>query len=67
MTLSSWLRSAAHERLGRQQRSHLFESPADLEAFFHGCDGLDGPGSEPNWDQHLSVIDESRRRGASST
>ena len=67
MTLSSWLRSAAHERLGRRQRSHLFESPADLEAFFGGCDGLEGAGVEPNWDEHLNVIDESRRRGTSTT
>ena len=67
MTLSSWLRSAAHERLGRQQQSHLFESPADLEAFFSDCDELEGAGVEPNWDEHLNVIDESRRRGTSTT
>ena len=67
MTLSSWLRSAAHERLGRQHRSRLFDSPADIDEFFRACDELDGAGPEPNWDEHLNVIDESRSRGASST
>ncbi len=60
MTLSSWLRSAARERLGRQQRSRWFESPAELEEFFRGCDRLDGGALEPSWDKHLDVIDESR-------
>ena len=34
MTLSEWLRVAAHRRLEDQQRSHPFESPADLEGVF---------------------------------
>lgn len=67
MTLSAWLRTAAREYLDAQQRSEPFESPADLQAFFDGCDALEGPESEPQWEQHLDVIDESRRRGASST
>ncbi len=66
-TLSEWLRTAARRRLEEQQRSHPFESPADLEAFFRACDALDGPAREPEWDEHLAVIEESRRRGISST
>ena len=67
MTLSAWLRAAARKRLEEQQRSEPFDSPADLEAFFHGCDALEGPESEPDWEEHLDVIGESRRRGASNT
>ena len=67
MTLSAWLRTAARERLGQQQQSRPFKSPADVEAFFRGCDALEGPPLEPDWDEHLTVIDESRRRGKSST
>ena len=67
MTLSAWLRVAAHERLERQQRFESFESPSDVEAFFRGCDALQGAGSEPDWGEHLDVIDESRRRGVSNT
>ena len=67
MTLSAWLRTAAHQRLEERQRFHPFESPEDLEGFFRACDALEGPGREPDWDQHLVVIEESRGRGASRT
>lgn len=66
MTLTAWLRTAAYERLAEQQRQP-FESLADLEEFFRACDALEGPGREPNWRQHGAVIDDSRRRGVSST
>ena len=67
MTLSAWLRTAARQRLEEQQRSHPFQSEEDLEGFFRACDALEGPGREPDWEQQLAVIDESRRRGLSST
>ena len=67
MTLSAWLRAAAHERLEERQRRQQFESPADLEAFFRQCDALPGPESEPDWDEHLQVINSSRARGTSTT
>ena len=67
MTLSAWLRSAARERLEARQRSQPFQSPADLKAFFSGCDELEGQKSEPDWNEHLGVIAESPRRGSSST
>ena len=67
MTLSAWLRTAARERLAQQERADPFESPVDLEGFFHACDALEGPNREPEWDEHLVVINESRRRGASNT
>ena len=35
----------------------------DIEAFFRQCDALEGSETEPDWDEHLAVIDESRRRG----
>ena len=66
-TLSAWLRAAAHQRLEEQQRPHAFASPADLEAFFRACDALQGPAREPEWNEHLAVIEESRNRGISST
>ena len=67
MTLSAWLRTAARQRLEEQQKSHPFESPADLDGFFRACDALEGPGREPDWEEHLAVIEESRGRGASRT
>ena len=57
MTLSAWLRTAARERLEEQQRDDPFDSPADLEGFFRECDALEGPTPEPDWVEHVDVID----------
>lgn len=62
LTLSAWLRIAARERLEDRQRSGSFRSTVDLEKFFMACDTLEGPEVEPEWDEHLSAIAESRGR-----
>lgn len=67
MTLSAWLRTAARERLQERQRGKPFQSPEDLEEFFRACDSIEGPEKEPDWDRHLDLINQSRRRGASGT
>ena len=64
MTLSAWLRAAARERLQEQQRVKPFESVADIEAFFRWCDTLEDMGPEPDWEEHLAVINRSRSSGA---
>jgi hypothetical protein len=61
LTFSAWLRAAAHKRLEEQQRSNRFGSSAHLQEFFRTCDDLEGPEREPEWDEHLRAIDESRR------
>ena len=67
LTLSAWLRAAARERLENRLRADRFTSPEAVEAFFSACDALEGPEREPDWDEHLSVIDESRRRSSAGT
>ena len=67
MTLSAWLRAAAHQRLHQQQAGRAFQGTADLRKFFRECDALDGPAREPEWEEHLAVINESRLRGAAAT
>ena len=67
LTLSAWLRAAARERLASRQRADRFTSPETVEAFFSACDALEGPEREPDWDEHLSVIAESRRRSSART
>ena len=67
LTLSAWLRAAASERLQERQHAKPFQSPEDLEEFFLACDSLEGPEKEPDWDRHLDLINQSRRRGASDT
>ena len=63
MTLSSWLRAAAHERLDSQRQATHLGSPAELEAFFRECDANAGPGREPDWEEHLATMRESRLGG----
>ena len=67
MSLSSWLRAAARERLETRQSIKHFQAPEDVEEFFRACAALDGPETEPDWSEHLRVMDESRGRGASGT
>ena len=44
-----------------------FAAPSGMEDFFQECDALDGPMNEPDWNEHLSVIDASRRDGAATS
>ena len=67
MSLSAWLRAAARERLGKRQSVMQFESPEDVMEFFRSCAALDGPETEPEWEEHLRVMNESRSSGFSRT
>ena len=67
MSLSAWLRAAGRERLATRQSVEQFQSPEDVEAFFRLCAALDGPESEPDWNEHLQTISESRGRGVAGT
>ncbi len=67
LTLSAWLRAAADERIERSSHVQTFESISDLEDFFAKCGNLDAQEKEPDWDQHLAVIDQVRSQGATNT
>ena len=67
MSLSAWLRAAAHERLESRQSVKLFESPEDVKEFFRSCAALEGPETEPDWSEHLRAMSESRGQGAATT
>ena len=67
MSLSSWLRAAARERLESRQSVKLFESPDDVKKFFKSCAALEGPETEPEWSEHLRVMSESRGQGVART
>ncbi|MXW01085.1 MAG: antitoxin [Holophagales bacterium] len=50
----------------RQRQDHRpFKSVAEVQDFFRQCDADQARGVEPDWDEHLVVIRESRRRGKS--
>ena len=63
MTLSAWLREAARERLESRQRVRRFRTAEDVDAFFERCRALQGEEPEPDWEEHLRVIDEARAHG----
>lgn len=67
LSLSAWLCAAARERLDRQARAERFTSRDDLTEFFSECDVLPGPRTEPDWEQHLVIIDRSRRGATTKT
>ena len=67
MSLSAWIRAAARERLETRQRVKLFKSPEDVKQFFRSCAVLDGSETEPDWSEHLRVMNESRAAGVTGT
>ncbi len=58
--LDAWLLDAARQHAGTDRR---FKSPEELQAFFQRCETLPGPEREPDWEEHLKNIEESRRQG----
>ena len=76
LTLSAWLREAARERFARNRRAWRsttgrgFKTREDLEAFWRECDEANaraGIEREPDWEEHLKVLDEEMGRGSSGT
>jgi len=61
ISLSEWLREAARERLDRGQPK-VISSTRDLDRFFAER-AIAEAGEEPDWQQHESVMDQSRRAG----
>ena len=65
-TLNEWLLDAVHARLVDQHQVKRFESPEDVREFFQACDAIEGPGTEPDWSEHLEAISRSRTTGSKS-
>ena len=63
MSLSAWLRAAANDRLAERKKNKRFQTVEDLLAFFEKCHANAGPEPEPDWEEHLAVINESKMRG----
>ena len=63
MSLSAWLRAAARDRFKRNQKHEKFKSVEEMRAFWEWCDARAGPGREPDWEEHLAVINKSRSSG----
>lgn len=67
MTLSGWLRAAAEERL--KQRAHVepFTSSKEVRNFFREYDERESGLREPDWEEHLRTLHESKMSGAGSS
>lgn len=61
-SLSAWLREAARARLAECRPADL-DTPERLRAFFDACDDRESA-PEPDWEEHLRVIERSARSGA---
>ena len=59
-TLNEWLLGAAHAGMRDQRQAQRFESPEDIRQFFQASDAIEGPGTDPDWIEHLLAIEESR-------
>lgn len=66
MSLSGWLRVAGEDRLRRALAGTRFESREALADFFRACDARE-VGREPDWDEHLKVMERSWGSGRSGT
>jgi len=56
------------ERLEARSLRKKISNVAELKEFFVACDRREkGQGVEPEWEEHLRVIDASRARGRSDT
>jgi hypothetical protein len=64
MSLSNWLRHAGLQQL-HAERERPIRNPDELREFFASLPDEGGP--EPDWEAHLQVIKESRRRGTATT
>ncbi len=61
------------QELHTQRKNHILseeeavEELAELDAFFDKCDDLPGPNSEPDWEEQLELIKQSKRSGTTNT
>ena len=67
MTLSGWLRAAAEERLKRREHLEPFTSSEDVRDFFRAYDERESGLREPDWEEHLQTLHESKMSGAGSS
>ena len=64
MTLSGWLRAAAEERINQKERLKPFTSSEEVREFFLAYDESESSGREPDWEESLRILHESKTSGA---
>jgi len=66
LSLSAWLRQAGLSGLAAAAGRRKIETVDDLRAFFAACDKVEA-GVEPDWEDHLRVIESSVSGGAADS
>ena len=67
-SLSEWLRDVARDWADAEAAAERLDTPEELDRFFAACDAHEeGRGREPEWEEHLRVIEASVRGGASGS
>jgi hypothetical protein len=64
-SLSAFMREAALDKLAELEAQKPFTKP-ELREFFKQCSKLES-GREPDWQEHLQVINASIRQGSSGS
>jgi hypothetical protein len=62
LSLSAWLREAGNALLTAQANGSMAANTLDLRAFFAACDARE-KGREPDWEEHLAILERSKRGG----
>jgi hypothetical protein len=65
LSLSAWLRDAGLRRAAEEGEVTRMRTVEALRAFFVACDQRE-TGREPDWEEHLAVLDASKRDGVGS-
>lgn len=63
MTLNAWLISAARKNMPERTAAKPFQSLEELRDFWKWCDTLHDGQREPDWEEHLRIMDLSKRQG----
>ena len=65
MTLDGWLIKIARQRVEKQKPDENAQPQllAELEEFWRWCDSRQDGDREPDWEEHLRTMAESRRKG----
>ena len=62
LSLSDWLKAAAHDKLVEAAGNSAMDTRVALESFFDACDRVE-QGREPDWEVQRMAIEQSRTSG----
>ena len=58
LSLSAWIKAAAHQRCDLADQGQRFADETDVREFFAKHDSSLPPGRGPDWDEYKAIIEE---------